>query len=941
MKLYNLFFFILTAMSLSVNAQQTDWPEIRTESRPGARWWWMGSAVDRDNLTYNLEEYARAGLGALEITPIYGVQGMDDKELRHLSDEWMEMIRHTLEEGERLGLQIDMNTGTGWPFGGPEVSIEDAASRLLVLEYQVPCGSPFVEKIPVADKDQPPYARLERMMAFPPADPYGNPMEITRMQPLDLTDRVQPDGTLDWKAPYGEGEWRLIAAFCGKTLQKVKRAAPGGEGYVMDHLSVRAVSNYLQRFEEAFSRTATPYPDHFFNDSYEVYGANWTEGFFDEFARRRGYPMEMYLPEFLDEKATREYVQGMSQYNLSMVEKNRLTRDVIADYRETMAELLLENFTRQWTDWAHRHGVKTRNQAHGSPGNLIDLYATVDVPECEGFGITDFGIRGLRKDSLTRPNDSDLTMLKYASSAAHIAGKPYTSAETFTWLTEHFRTSLSQCKPEIDLLFVSGVNRAYFHGTTYSPWEAEWPGWKFYATVDMSPTNPIWRDAPAFFDYISRCQSFLQMGEPDNDFLLYLPVYDMWAQQDGTLLMFDIHKMARRAPEFIATVHTLYNAGYDMDYISDRFVRDLVCRDGKLITSAGTVYKGLIVPRTETMPEDVAARLVQLAQEGATIVFLNSFPHTVPGMKEKKKRETVLKEIFQWGDVSPAGMIYGYHNDSISLAKTGILPERMKSEYGLHMIRRSNPEGHHYFISALCPQDTDGWIPLAVPAISAMLYDPMTGEKGKARLRQRDGQAEVYLQLASGESVILRTYTGKEVGEKEWNYFTAGGREISLDGMWQFRFVESVPEVTGAPAAVSLGSWTELSVENAARTMATACYSTTFRIDDTEATDWVLDLGDVRESARVRINGEEVAVLFAVPYRCRIGSYLRPGENIIEIEVTNLPANRIADMDRRGVPWRKFKEINLVDIHYKSTGYGHWQPVASGLLGPVKICTIY
>ena len=156
----------------------------------------------------------------------------------------------------------------------------------------------------------------------------------------------------------------------------------------------------------------------------------------------------------------------------------------------------------------------------------------MDIPECEGFGLSDFGIRGLRKDSLTRPNDSDLSMLKYASSGAHIAGKPYTSSETFTWLTEHFRTSLSQCKPDIDLMFVSGVNHTFFHGTTYSPAEAAWPGWKFYATVDMSPTNSIWRDAPAFFQYISRCQSFLQMGQPDNDFLVYLPVYDMWQEQE-------------------------------------------------------------------------------------------------------------------------------------------------------------------------------------------------------------------------------------------------------------------------------------------------------------------------------------------------------------------------------------------------------------------------
>ena len=123
--------------------------------------------------------------------------------------------------------------------------------------------------------------------------------------------------------------------------------------------------------------------------------------------------------------------------------------------------------------------------------------------------MSDFGITGLRKDSIFRRNDSDLSMLKYASSAAHIAGKPYVSSESLTWLTDHFRTSLSQCKPDIDLLLISGVNRIYFHGTTYSPPQAAWPGWKFYAAVDMSPTNPLWRDASGLFGYISRAQSFL------------------------------------------------------------------------------------------------------------------------------------------------------------------------------------------------------------------------------------------------------------------------------------------------------------------------------------------------------------------------------------------------------------------------------------------------
>lgn len=888
------------------NAQTVAWPEVKTEAKPAARWWWMGSAVDKENLTRNLDAYAKAGMGTMEITPIYGVKGNEANDIPFLSTRWMEMLQYTADEAGRLGMQIDMNTGTGWPFGGPEVGIEDAASKLFISEYKLKGGERLQDKIEVLDAKQRPYAKLSRLMAY-----------SDKGKCLDLTDRVT-DGMLQWKAP--KGNWRLIAAFCGKTFQKVKRAAPGGEGYVMDHLSAPAVKSYLNRFEKAFGQSGTTYPHNFFNDSYEVYKADWTERLFDEFAVRRGYKLEEHLPEFLSDKRTDAVAR------------------IISDYRETMAELLLENFTRQWTEWAHSHGSKTRNQAHGSPGNLIDLYATVDVPECEGFGLSNFGIRGLRKDSLTRPNDSDLSMLKYASSAAHIAGKPYTSAETFTWLTEHFRTSLSQCKPDIDLMFVSGVNHTYFHGTTYSPAEAAWPGWKFYAAVDMSPTNSIWRDAPAFFDYVARCQSFLQMGRPDNDFLMYLPVYDMWQEQEGRLLMFDIHKMAKRAPRFIDAVHRVNDAGYDLDYISDNFIRSLICKEGMLVTTGGATYRALLIPGARLMPEDVLAKLFALADEGATIVFLEQYPEDVPGYARLDVRRAAFQNLMAQKDKSRKGRILFGTDYERTLMETGVRSEAMKTVNGLSCIRRSNEDGHHYFISALKEEDTEGWIPLAVHAESAMIYNPVNGTSGKALLRQRDGRTEIYLQLSSGESLIVKTFAKRDIQASAWNYWMPESSEVeAISGKWGFRFVESTPVVTAVPDSVQLGSWTELPAEEAKNTMGVGCYSLKLHVDDFTASEWMLDLGDVRESARVRVNGEEVAVLWSLPYRCLVGKYLHPGENLLEIEVTNLPANRIADMDRKQMPWRIFKDANIVSLSYQKSGFENWQPMPSGLLGPVRL----
>lgn len=152
----------------------------------------------------------------------------------------------------------------------------------------------------------------------------------------------------------------------------------------------------------------TAYLHNFFNDSYEVYEADWTPGFFDHFLQHRGYNWR-HLKAFIDRRYRRNCRFG-----------GRLPRNVVG------------TFTGQLHPPVDRLGAqsrsKTRNQAHGSPQTSSILYVT-GVPECEGFGLSNFGIKGLRTDPLTRKNFSHLSMPKYASSK-HIAGKTY-SSETF------------------------------------------------------------------------------------------------------------------------------------------------------------------------------------------------------------------------------------------------------------------------------------------------------------------------------------------------------------------------------------------------------------------------------------------------------------------------------------------------------------------------------
>ncbi len=914
-----LFYFFVIAFSLNLSAQ--DWPVTNTEAKPGTRWWWLGSAVDKDNLTYNIQEYAKTGMGTLEITPIYGVQNNEANELSYLSSEWMDMLKHTQAVAGENGINIDMNNGTGWPFGGTDVTLEDAATKAIFQEYKnIKGNNTVILDIAIHDKKQKGIAKLSRVMAY-------NNEGIS----LDITKEVKLD-SLYWDAPCGS--WHIVALHIGKTLQRVKRAAPGGEGYVVNHFDKKAVITYLNKFNHAFNENSTSFPVAFFNDSYEVYQADWTPNFLEEFEKRRGYKLENYFPEFLD------------------IERPTETKRIVSDYRETISELLIENFTEEWTKWANNNGAMTRSQAHGSPANLIDTYAAVDIPECEGFGLSQFPIKGLRKDTQMRKNDSDISMLKYASSAAHITGKPLVSSETFTWLTEHFRTSLSQCKPDMDLMFLSGVNRMFFHGTPYSPKEAEWPGWLFYASINMSPSNTIWKDAPAFFQYITRCQSFLQMGKPDNDFLVYLPIYDLWYENPGRLLLFDIHKMKERAPAFIETIHQIMENGYDVDYISDKYILTTHFEKGKLVTEGGSTYKAIIVPSVKQMPVEVLAHLNSLVKKGATLLFINNYPEDVPGYYQlderrkefnKQRKELPLVPQFNITKISKhkKGTVVTGKNYREILRSSGVVPERMRSKYGLQYVRRRNEKGYHYFISNLQASEIDEYLPLSVPSQSIMVFNPLSGEKGLAQTRTNGGQVEVRLQLKSGESIIVQTFNDALTTEP-WRYYQAfEGNDVNLNTKWNFRFLSSSPSIEDTFQLERPISWTKLDHPDVRRNMATGLYSTNIQIPEINADDWLLNLGDVRESATVRINGNEVATLWSVPFEVRVGRYLKQGNNNIEIEVTNLPANRVADLDRKQTPWRRFKEINMVDLNYTKSTYESWETMLSGLNGDVKLIPLY
>jgi len=659
-----------------------------------------------------------------------------------------------------------------------------------------------------------------------------------------------------------------------------------------------AVSHYLKRFEEAFQSYAGPKPRALYQDSYE-YRSSWSPDLFAQFERRRGYRLQEELPALFGEAA------------------NPRRARVKSDYRETLSDMMIENAMPVWTRWAHDHGFLTRYQAHGAPGNLLDLYALADSPETEMFHL-----------------DNDKLVSKFASSAAHVAGRALVPSETGTWLAEHFTETLAELKFLQDDLFLSGINHIFYHGCCYSPEEAGWPGWHFYASTEMNPANSIWRDAPALNAYAARCQSLLQSGRADNDILLYWPIHDYWNDPAGEVKSFTVHAREWLTGQPIGrTAKWMWEHGWQFDYVSDRQLAGAQAAGG-LVQVPGGGYRAVVVPACQLMPLATLSNLVRLAALGATVIFDRQLPSDVPGLGSLEQRRGQLQSLLARARTTP-GLRVGQLQAELAAAR--LAREPLLDHPGLMCVRRAVDEGRIYFVANRGNEGFGGWLDLAAPAETIVILDPMTGASGVAgRRASPSGGSRVYVQLAAGQSLFLRALAVRKIETPEWEYWQADGQPVTLAGTWQVKFLEGGPELPASFATDHLASWTQAGDANAQRFAGAALYTLHFDAPGGKVEYWRLDLGKVCQSARVRLNGQGAGTLFTPPFRAFL-SGLKPVDNVLEVEVCNVTANRIRDLDRRGVKWKNFHDINFVNLDYRPFDASGWPLADSGLLGPVTL----
>ncbi len=835
------------------------WPAINRENKPWTRWWWPGSGVDKASLTAQLEKFAAAGIGGVEITPIYGAKGYEDRYIDFLSPKWMEMLEHVGREAKRLDLGVDMATGTGWPFGGPWIDEAHANTKAVLRGGRI----------------------------------VGEP-----------------------------------------TKQMVKRAAPGDEGLVVDPYSPDALRKYLVPFDKAFANFPRGLIRGQFHDSFEYYGASWTAQLPEVFRAMHGYDIQTYAAALLAKPGDPA---------LAALDRDTLAR-IKSDYRNTLAKLHLD-YLRTWVEWSHAHGFIVRNQSHGAPGNLLDLYANADIPETEIFGSTPFPIPGLRRDPADIANNSqdlpESLVIRMASSAAHVAGRPLASSESLTWLRDHFKESPSHMKPELDRIFCDGINHVFYHGTVFSPQDAPWPGWLFYAATQFNPNNPLWEDLGQLNRYIARVQSVLQRGQPDNDILLYWPADDIWDNADGLQNQLTVHNVKWLTEQPVGKLaRSLMDQGYTFDYISDAQLQQTHKEWHGIVPRGGMTfpaYRIIVVPATRRMPEATLKKLAEHAANGTKIIF-GKIPDDVPGYGRLSERRTEFKSTL--GAIGSKAVV----SADILAAVAPFARREALADAGLSFIRRTGEpgsRGYNYFVANLTSKPFDGWINLAgTKGAFARISDPLTGLSGLALFREdKVDVPSIYLQLAPGESLIVTLFSPADHPDgPAWPYRQLAGKPAVLSGKWSLTFFKGGPDLPPALETTALKSWTDLGGDEAKRFAGTARYRLEFDAPAAKADDWLLDLGDVRETARVRLNGTDLGLAWSLPFQLRFdGALLKPTGNILELDVTNLAANRIRDLDQRKVDWKIMREINFVNINYRPFDASGWAFTPSGLLGPVTL----
>lgn len=959
---------------------------------PGVYWYFMDGNMTAASITRDLEAMKKAGIGNLIFLEVN--VGIPRGKVDFLSSEWQEFFRHAVKESERLGIEITLGIGPGWTgSGGPWVPVSQSMQHLVSASVNIQDGSGSPIKLPVPAPMKPyfgegaftpelkkqwndfyedvavlayptpaitkkiddinekalyyraPYSSVKGVKQFLPSLPVYRQLPpeaiIPKNKIIDLTARLQKDGTLNWKAP--AGNWTIVR-FGKRNNGAITRPAPvPGLGFESDKFDTVALNAHLDNYVGLLIRK-TGKPDgkksgglkRLHMDSWEMGSQNWTPHFRTEFIKRRGYDPLPFYPVYAG----------------SIVESLEISERFLWDLRQTAQELVLEYHAGQVKKYAHRNNLGLSIEPYDmNPTADLELGNIADVPMAE-FWSKGFGF------------NSSFSCFE-ATSIAHVNGKPLVPAEAFTAQdNEGWKQYPGSMKNQGDWAFANGINRFTFHtfqnqvladslrpGMTMGPYGVHW---------DRNQT--WWPMVGAYHQYVSRCSYMLQQGNTVADVLYLTPEGSPHVFRPPLSAIGDDAVLPDRK-------------GYNFDGCAPGQLYKASVKNGRIVFPGGASYRILVLPAVKTMTPALLQKIGLLVKAGAIVI--GSPPVKSPGLSGypavDNKVISLAKTIWGANLQSTTQITHVYGKGKV--ISGGDLDEQIDNLYPKYALtsailkgmdvkpdfdagdeirytHRTAADWDIYFVS----NRTDRLVKTNAIFRSVkglpQLWNAVTGEiRALPEYKVNGGQTMIPMQFNAYESFFVVFAKGSIKPGRAKQNFPAINKKSTLDGGWQVSFDPK----WGGPAGIAfdkLQDWTSRPEEGIKYYSGTAVYRKEFdlpEIINSKLGPVYLDLGEVHDMARIKLNGNDLGIVWTAPWRVKIPAAALQKHNKLEVEVINRWPNRLIGDSKypddgtrddawpewilKGLP-RNSKRLTFATYNF----YDEKSPLLpSGLLGPVTI----
>ncbi|MDR6639466.1 glycosyl hydrolase [Paenarthrobacter nitroguajacolicus] len=760
--------------------------------------------------------------------------------------------------------------------------------------------------------------RAEEKAGFAPVPDFyaleGGPYEAAAVQPeevIDLSDRLQQDGTLDWEPQ--QGDWTVIRFGYSLTGHLNGPAPVDATGLEVDKLDGGLVTDYIEQylgfFDEALGQEliGSQGVTALLSDSIESGPQNWTSAMREEFRSRRGYDLLPWLPT----------VSGV------LVGGAERSDAFLWDFRRTIAELLAEKHYGTLARVAHARGMGYYAEAledhRPQLGDDLEIRSHADVP---------MGAMWCYEPE-NGPQPTYVADLQGASSVANIYGKAAVGAESMSAFGKPFMFTPRNLKPVVDMEFSLGVNLVNIHTSPHQPDAAPKPGVTLSPYLGQSFTrNETWAHAARpWIDYIARCSHLLQQGTHAADIAYF---YGEEAPVTGVF-----GDSAPEVPE-----------GYGFDFINlDGLLNHItVTSDGHLLSAGGVSYRLLYLGGTShRMTLAAVQRITELLDAGATVAGWR--PESSPSEGDDREEWAAAVDAL-WSRQRPGLLdLDGVSTADglvIGLTRIKVRPDWVlgtDDDSNLAVIHRRLDEGELYFVSNQLDRPEKIRAAFRVEAKTAELWDPVSARRETASIITGESEAtalDIELDAFGSVFVLLgydsshQTPCPEQPDVPEWAEVPVHGQE--LDGPWRVEFdadSQSANPLILAAAEPWSGPLAPDYPSGVKHFSGKAVYSHTFDLKLTSGSGFrlVLEISDVHDLAEVCLNGRDLGVLWTPPFRMDVTDAARTGQNLLEIAVTNSWANRLIGDAAAGVTARPGAHVFEPDA----------DTLPAGLQGPVRL----